>query len=267
VAKLGELAWSAIPWMERQLDRALKIARALPLLAYSAPVSDLASSWYYRGRGLRPDEPKRELFPFEIRALERFFPKPPASLFIPGCGTGREALALLERGYEIEAVEPEASSAARARQVLPAEVAVHAERVQDWARRTTSRRFDAIVTGWGMWSYIVEPAERRELLSVFRKASDGPVLVSFWRAEAAYVAGKGSGAVQNGGRIDRAVERLRATIGKPLPPHLIYYSGLFGHLVSEESLAEEAGQVGYEIGHYEHDGSVFPNAVLVPKQR
>jgi hypothetical protein len=262
--KLSSLAWPLVPWFETQLDRAVRVSRVLPLLAYSPAIADGAVSWYYRGRGERPEPPSRELYPFEQRALERFFPKPPALLFVPGCGPGREPLALMELGYQVEALEPEPSSARRAQQELSGRALVHAERVQDWSRRPLPRRFDGIVSGWGMWSCVVEKEERLSILSAFRRSSVGPVLLSFWRAEPTFVAGSGSGSTGAVGRLEERVKRFRSRIGKPLPAGLAFYAGMYGHLVSEESLRSEAASSGYDVGHYERDGSVFPNAVLVP---
>jgi len=41
------------------------------------------------------------LFEFERYAIERFFPKPPASVLVGACGGGREPFGLLDRGYRI----------------------------------------------------------------------------------------------------------------------------------------------------------------------
>src|SRR5204863_8381274 len=43
------------------------------------------------------------LFPWEERVVERFFPAPPARVLVGGAGSGREAFALVERGYEVTA--------------------------------------------------------------------------------------------------------------------------------------------------------------------
>src|SRR5215210_627639 len=49
---------------------------------------------------------RASLFPWEESVIERFFPQPPARVLIGGAGSGREAFALLELGYEVVAFEP-----------------------------------------------------------------------------------------------------------------------------------------------------------------
>ena len=47
-----------------------------------------------------------ELFPWECRAIDAFFPSPPARVLIGGAGGGREALQLAARGYEVISFDP-----------------------------------------------------------------------------------------------------------------------------------------------------------------
>ena len=49
-----------------------------------------------------------------MRAVDRYFPEP-ATLLEIGCGTGEDALALLERGHDVIACDPAPSMIATAR--------------------------------------------------------------------------------------------------------------------------------------------------------
>ena len=49
---------------------------------------------------------RRGLFDWEERAVERFFPRPPARVLVGGAGGGREAFALHEKGYTVVAFDP-----------------------------------------------------------------------------------------------------------------------------------------------------------------
>ena len=43
------------------------------------------------------------LFPFEQRAISRYFPAPPGTVLVGAAGSGREALALARQGYRVVA--------------------------------------------------------------------------------------------------------------------------------------------------------------------
>src|SRR5207248_114748 len=49
------------------------------------------------------------LFPFEERAISRYFPVPPGIILIGGAGGGREAIALARQGYRVVAFDPVSS--------------------------------------------------------------------------------------------------------------------------------------------------------------
>ena len=61
--------------------------------------------------GLRPPS-ARTSFRGRKRCFERYFPPPPAHILVGGAGGGREAFALLERGYRVTAFEPSEALAA-----------------------------------------------------------------------------------------------------------------------------------------------------------
>ncbi|AKT37589.1 hypothetical protein [Chondromyces crocatus] len=219
------------------------------------------------------------LYPFERRALADWFPAPPARLFLPGAGGGRELLALLEHGYEVDALEPAPRLAEAARQrvaarALGARGAVRNEDLESWAARKRAG-YDGIFTGWGVWSHLLRRDDRLAVLRRFREASPGgPVLLSFWRREPVFdpeergASATGEGTSSSSGRLlslTRHVLRGRILRLPPVEAGTIWRAGLYVHCVSEAELAEEAGLSGYRLVHYERDGSRYPNAVLVPR--
>ncbi len=84
----------------------------------------MSSGWqhYYKQTGARP--PRRTL----LFALERFAGTPPAQPLAVdlGCGSGRDTITLLARGWSVVAVdaEPDAIAALRARRDVPPDAAL-----------------------------------------------------------------------------------------------------------------------------------------------
>jgi len=133
------------------------------------------------------------LFPFEERAISRYFPSPPAIVLIGGAGGGREALVLARRGYRIVAFDPISSlitALARVCGELPIETFVgryeqlpmvsslgHAAVKVDLRPRGP---FAAAILGWASFSNLRSDQHRVETLKQFGDLTDGPILVSYF---------------------------------------------------------------------------------------
>lgn len=272
-----------------RLDRLLaEIAVAL-----APPGLDRAAAAdHYRATSIyaRPDHRSAGLYPFEERALSAFFPPPPARLFLPGAGGGRELLALVDRGYAVDALEPVPALADAARRALNGLDARGPRGLGTAARTSSVRRasleewveapvgsYDGIFTGWGLWSHLVERAARLRALRAFRAACPrGPVLLSFWRRERVFdpeerwgregepVADDPSPLAARVQAVTRGFLRARVLRLPPVEPGTVWRAGLFVHAASEAELRDEASACGYRLAHYERDGSRYPSAVLVP---
>jgi len=245
----------------------------------------VAGEDHYRAASIyaRPDRQHAGLFPFEHRALAAFFPKPPARLFLPGAGGGRELLALLDRGYAVDALEPAPALADAARRALAARgerrgqgpgASVRCAPLEDWAE-APGGPYDAIFTGWGVWTHLVRRDTRLRVLRAFRQACPrGPVLLSFWRRERVFDAEERWDAPDppeerspleaRAQAVTRGLLRARLLRLPPVEPGTVWRAGLYVHCASEAELREEGAACGYRLAHYERDGSRYPNAVLVP---
>ncbi|EYF03885.1 hypothetical protein [Chondromyces apiculatus] len=229
------------------------------------------------------------LYPFEERALSAWFPRPPARLFVPGAGGGRELLALLNRGYSVDALEPAPRLADAARQALAmrgrsGDGSVWRESLEAWSAAPIGV-YEGIFTGWGVWSHLLRREDRLAALRAFRSACPrGPVLLSFWRREPVFdpeeLGEHTSLTLADAPLADAPLEgtplaRVQATTRgllrtkllrmPPVEPGTVWRAGLFVHCVSEAELAEEAAACGYRIAHHERDASRYPNAVLMPQ--
>lgn len=148
---------------------------------------------YGRTGAYHPDAPvfRAYLFPWEEEVLNRFFPPPPARILVGGAGGGREAFALLERGYQVTAFEPsEQLAAAMAAASEAATLFVyrggyenlpHLEPLDAAPAADIEKLgpFDASILGWGSFSHVRTEPGREHALESFGRVTDGPILVSF----------------------------------------------------------------------------------------
>lgn len=259
----------------RQLGRLQRALAEIPLALHGPALERLANEIHYAASPLYASDAHAAagLFPFEERALRRFFPAPPARLLLHGAGGGRELLALAGRGFQVVAYEPIAALArAATRRLGPAVPAVACAGVQEWAARDDGP-FDGVFTGWGTWSHLLRHGERVAALRAFRRACPhGPVLVSFWSADPAFdhrettralepLHPEPQGALE---RLTRDLVRRRLLRLPPLERGTAWSRGNYFHRTGEAELREEASLAGYGVAYYERDASRYPHAVLRP---
>lgn len=194
---------------------------------------------------------RRDLFPFEESALERFFPPPPARVLVGGAGGGREALALADRGYEVVAFDPVESLVHELAAVASFEVkqGSYADMDRLFPDRDT---FDAALVGWGSFSHLRTREARVSTLRSFRGVTSGPILVSFLA-----VRSPASGSVA---RLRRLLPR-RA--GRDPGDVFAMSIGLY-HPVDEEEVGELAAEADLRVLHLSFDTreTSWPHAVL-----
>lgn len=216
------------------------------------------------------------LFPFEKRMLDRFFPHPPARLLVPGAGGGREVIALLERGYTVDAFEPVAEQVEAANKIITARFGTRVEcsTLEEWAEHPQGT-YDAIFTGWGMWTHIIHHAERVAALRAFQRVCpSGPVLLSFWRYERLLdhreepevplpLYPEPQNRLE---KLTRGWLRQKVLRRTPIERGTGWVAGMYVHYTSEPELREEGALAGWDVAYYERDGSKYPHAVLVPQK-
>jgi hypothetical protein len=188
-----------------------------------------------------------ELFPWELRAIERHFPPPPASVLIGGAGGGREAVALARRGYQIVAFDPAVRLAAALarngeRDVegligsyddLPVLSALVPPSAVDLAERAP---FDAALFGWASFSHLRSAAGCVAALRKMAARTGGPILVSYFPTQP---------------------ERGAPTDGRD---SFALRVGYFRELTAD-GMRDLAGAAGLDIVHLEHDAG-WPYGVL-----
>lgn len=193
-----------LPLWLRALDAAARVTERLARLA-SAIREETAIAWippdarasltarvFDRERTYAPSGNifKLGLFPWEIELLAPPFPAR-GRIIVGGAGGGREALALLERGYSVVAFDPASELVRAGEPALAAfggvlrcasyEDVVRCARGDESALSDAFREpFDGVVLGWGSLSLVISDAERLSLFRALRTlAPRAPVLLTF----------------------------------------------------------------------------------------
>lgn len=216
------------------------------------------------------------LFGWEEALLE--LPSTPRSgrVLLAGAGGGRELKALLARGYDVTAFEPNpvlfegacrVASGHRTARVLRgtyADLVRAAEgrgALAELRAQSIERPFDWVWFGWGSFAHVTDRAEQIAVLGAARAlAPQAPLALSFLRRSA-----------EDAGRPAVLRARVRTALrraGGPssMGPGLGYdFAVGFVYRFTEDELHELAALAGYRIDS--HDARVFPHAVLSPDAR
>lgn len=273
--KVDRLAWASYRAQEVIRDEVL-LAWLDPSLRYVVTQQAYRSQDTYLPGGHHHEH---GLFDWEEAALAKApFPQPPQGLpeaarparwLVTAAGGGREARVLAERGFAVDAFEPNDVLLAGAREVASRHPSLHVHEgtYADFVRAAegrggplaslATRRFDAVLLGWGSITHLVEPAEHRAVLDAVKiLAPDAPVLASFFlRTDAPQ------------GRAARARLRLkrafRALGGRTAPDGLLYETaGGFVYWFTEREIRALAEAAGYVVVSFSPHS--FPHAVLLP---
>jgi hypothetical protein len=212
------------------------------------------------------------LFEWEDRALSA--PPFPRSgrVLLGAAGGGREMRALLERGYEVVAFEPNerlfagASEVARDHRGGEIHRATYADLVRaveqgdgPLASVVAGPPFDAVLLGWGSITHLCDPREQVRLFAALaRLCPKAPVLTSFYTRPDSRPPGRADRA--------RAVVRGALRLAGSRARHgdeLTYATaGGFAYCFSAAEINALAATTGYEVTSFAAEP--FGHAVLVP---
>lgn len=149
----------------------------------------------------------------------RRLPAAPAHVLVGACGTGREAVALAERGYRIAALEPAPEFVAESQRRLGTRGAVTrmsyeelSALVLDGQRErydVAAGQYDAVILGSGSLTHVLDPHEQERLLrALSHLCPHGPILASFF-CDPEESPPRPGAAARAGRRIGRLLARLR----------------------------------------------------------
>jgi SAM-dependent methyltransferase len=195
------------------------------------------------------DQIRSGLSAWEERFYDRFLVAGRPVLLV-GTGTGRDLLALLQRGHHVDGVELSPVAAARAREIVASAgfaTRIDVDAIEEWM---PPGHYDAVVFSWYCYGLIPKAAQRIAVLAKLGKSltAGGRVLVSY----IARLPGHGP----RGMRITAGLTRLTRSDWRPEPgdeivnvgnPSLIYYM----HCFLPEEIEAEARAAGLRVAWHE----------------
>ena len=215
---------------------------------------------------------RRGLFDWEEDAVNRYFPPAPARVLVGGAGGGREAFALIDKGYSVVAFDPaeplvRAMAAAATDERLRAYRGSYASlpmltRVAspEGLRDTDSNEqidlraepsFDAAIAGWTSFSHLRNDRERVETLQKLAAVTSGPILLSYLPDPAS------SDTPPSGGALSRWIRTRMRRRGPSVFSIQIGYYRLLRHPDVEEIVR----RAGLSVVGAERDGN-WPYVVV-----
>jgi len=218
-------------------------------------------------RFARPDDQSDGLQQWERRWFERDLPEAPARVLVPAAGAGRECLALLDAGYEVDAFDPSPKAVRRAQSSFAGRARIAQASYSDLGGSKLSflhPSYDAVLLGWGSLSHVIGPDERSTLFrAVDRLAGNGVVLASF------YLAGSKprqvGRAVRVGAALGNIVGERRAT--NPEPVEFTHWGGFIRAFAPEE-IEALAASVDRRVDWHHGEGTPrMPHVTLRPSAR
>lgn len=192
------------------------------------------------------------LFNWEALWYDQALPPAPARILVTAAGCGREVLALLERGYSVDAAEPVAKFAAECAG-LPGigdffeadnEAIAHAITTGNGpAAALRGRVYDAVIIGWGSFAHMIDAGQRQRFLSACHViAPQGPILLSFFSHIIPPM--PNSRFIRFGRAFGRCIARVRGVTSASDPNDIFLWHAGFFHRFSEEEIGALADQLG-----------------------
>lgn len=120
------------------------------------------------------------LFKWENECIEKYF-KNKENLLITSVGAGREAIMLAKKFKFIHATECDADYVKKAKEKVPKNVYFYNLPPAELPK--THFKFHNIIVGWGGYTYLLYPKDRKDFLNKLAKkaAKDAILMISFWR--------------------------------------------------------------------------------------
>jgi hypothetical protein len=175
----------------------------------------------------------------ELEAVQRHFARHGAVL-VAGAGGGREVLALTRLGFDVDGFDCNAALVEYGNAFLGARgCPARIELTEPDTCPGGSKRYDAILIGWGVYIHIIPSQRRQAFLGDVRRrlAGGGVVLVGFCRRDEGSTYFRTVAGVANG--IRRSMGRLPLERGDKLEP-------TFEHHFTVAEIKSELAGVGLE---------------------
>jgi len=264
--RLDRLAWYAYHAHEITRDE-LFFAWLRPELRSEATVAAYSEMRTYLPGGTTFEG---GLFGWEQSLFEHQSIPRSGRVLLAAAGGGRELKALLDRGFQVTAFEPNPVLFEGARRVAEGRAGakvfrasyadlVSAAEGNGPLALLTEERFDYVLFGWGSFTHLTEDAVQLSVLGASRAlAPQAPLSLSFFMRSALQPDSRSA-------RMRQVVRRVLRHAGsaRPVEPGLGYdYGGGFVYSFSSDEVNSLAARAGYRIEFF--DEKIFPHVILVP---
>jgi hypothetical protein len=192
----------------------------------------------------QPSYNEQGLWDLEARAVEAHFPAD-ARVVVNAAGGGREVLALLRAGYDVDGFECHRGLADAGAQLLARAGYPHRlHRIAPSSWPSTCHRYDAAVVGWGAYMLIPTRAQRirflRDSHDVLHPGS--PLLLSFFTMTT-NVERRLRTTARVGSIVGRVVRGRHVEFGDSVQPNYVHY-------FRRDDIESELNEGGFELLEY-----------------
>lgn len=213
----------------------------------------------------KPNQPLRA---WEDTWFTEDLPPAPASILLPGCGSGRELIPLLDKGYEVLAFDGAPGALEIAKRLARGRAEVSCATFDDLVNAASGdrssplagvvdREFSAVLLGWGALTHCAGAQRRRAVLRACCSITAGPVLASFYS--------RSPEPLSRAGRWGRTTARkLGRQDPGPSPVEFSHWGG-FAEYITKEEIAGHAASLNRDVKWSEGGSIPFPHITLTPR--
>jgi hypothetical protein len=272
---LGRAVQGASEFLTGLLDSFQRFSGAFLAFALTADEKSRLTVRIYRSH---PGYMKiaNRLYVWEQTWFQRRLPRPPAGILVGACGTGREAVALTEQGFHVDAFDPASEFVAESRRRLGHRARVWKFSYEDLSAfvlegssipepgSVSLSRYDAVLLGCGSLTHVLDPTEQVRLLrSLDILCPHGPILASFLCADEVPTEPRLGRAARLGLAMGRKVAKLRGIPSEDSPREsYAQYTG-FAHTFSPHEIETLGRAINRQV-EWEPDETEGGHATFLP---
>lgn len=215
------------------------------------------------------------LYAWEKTWFQRRLRRPPGRILVGACGTGREAVALVKEGFEVDAFEPAPEFVAETRRRLAGRARVGQFTYEDLSGAVLDgagaldqefhrERYDAILLGCGSLTHVLDSREQTRLIRALDVlCPSGPILASFFQTDCPAEVPTAGRAVRIGAAIGSRIARLRGIPTEHAPRQSFGQHRGFAHTFTRQEIEDLGRAVNRKVA-WEQDDTQAVHATFLP---
>jgi hypothetical protein len=215
------------------------------------------------------------LAPWEETWFSRRLPKAPGRILVGACGAGREAVGLIEKGFQVDAFDLAPRLASLAAHAVGDRGRVQAfgyedlsdavlDQVSGPAATFGRERYAAVLLGWGSLTHVMDAAQRERLFRALDiLCPQGPILASFWCTTAFAPDTSEPGRSERCAQVlGRFVARLRGTRPQHSGPQSFRIQRGFGHTFEPKEIDDLGLLINRQVA-WEQDDTTYAHVTFL----